>query len=64
VAHALYPRGDGNIIIDLHQDRLTVRNNCMSEAKAFYKHWFTKLVRTEFSDGIVVTPTSSVPLRG
>ena len=40
VAHALYQREQGAIIVDIHPDRLTVRNNAMNEANAFSKKWF------------------------
>lgn len=42
VAHAMYERSLGDIIIDIHPNRLVVRNNCLLEAKAFAKQWFSK----------------------
>lgn len=41
VAHSLYQRNNGEIIVDLYPTRLVVRNNCLLEAKAFYKQWFS-----------------------
>ena len=42
VAHALYSRDQGNIVIELRPDRLTVSNNCSLEAKSFTKKWFSR----------------------
>lgn len=42
VAHALYQREDGGIIVDLHPDRMVVRNNAMLESRLFTKQWFSK----------------------
>ena len=42
VAHALYQREKGGIIVDIYPNHLTVRNNAMLEAKAFAKQWFAK----------------------
>ena len=42
VAHALYQKNDGEIIVDLFPDRLTVRNNALIEARAFSKQWFAR----------------------
>ena len=42
VAHALYQRWHGEIIVDIHLDRVTVRNNASSEAEVFAKQWFSK----------------------
>lgn len=42
VAHALYERDLGDIVIDIHPNRLVVRNNCLLESKAFAKQWFSK----------------------
>ncbi len=42
VAHALYQREQGAIIVDISPDHLTVRNNASLEAKVFAKQWFAK----------------------
>ena len=42
VAHALYQREQGAIIVDISPDHLTVRNNALLEAKIFVKQWFAK----------------------
>ena len=42
VAHALYEREDGDIIVELFPDRIVVRNNCPLDVKKFAKEWFSK----------------------
>lgn len=42
VAHAFYQRRYGEIIVDIHSDRVTVRNNASLEAEVFAKQWFSK----------------------
>lgn len=42
VAHALYPKNSGDIVVELHPSRMTVRNNCRKEAKAFTAKWFSR----------------------
>lgn len=42
VAHALYQRNQGEIIVDLFPDRFSVKNNALIEAKAFSKQWFAR----------------------
>ena len=42
VAHALYQYRQGEIIVDIHLDRVTVRNNAPLEAEMFAKQWFSK----------------------
>lgn len=41
-AHALYQRHWGEIIVDIHHDRVSVRNNATLEAQAFVEKWFAK----------------------
>lgn len=41
VAHALYNRDQGDIVVELRHNRLTVSNNCFLEAKSFTKKWFS-----------------------
>jgi predicted HTH transcriptional regulator len=43
VAHALYQKDKGNIVVELHPNRITVRNNCHLEAKAFVNKWFSRI---------------------
>ena len=43
VAHALYQKNFGDIVVELHPDRITVRNNCNLEAKAFVNKWFSRI---------------------
>lgn len=42
VAHALYQQRYGEVIVDIHLDRVTVRNNAPLEAEIFAKQWFSK----------------------
>ena len=42
VAHSLYQRYYGEIIIDIHLDRVTVRNNAALEAEVFAKQCYSK----------------------
>ena len=42
VAHSLYQRWQGEIIVDIHLNRVTVRNNAPLEAEAFAGQWFSK----------------------
>ena len=42
VAHALYQRHQGEIIVDVHLDRVTVRNNAPLEAEVFANQWFSQ----------------------
>ena len=41
VAHALYQRYHGEIIVDIHLDRVMVRNNASLEAEIFAHQWFS-----------------------
>lgn len=41
VAHAFYQRHHGEIIVDIHLDRVTVRNNAPLEAEVFAHQWFS-----------------------
>lgn len=43
VAHALYQKDRANIVVELHPNRITVRNNCHLEAKAFVNKWFSRI---------------------
>ena len=47
VAHAFYQYRRGEIIIDIHLDRVTVRNNAPLEAEMFAKQWFAKQTMTK-----------------
>lgn len=42
VAHSFYQRYHGEIIVDIHLDRVTVRNNASLDAKGFAKEWYSK----------------------
>lgn len=42
VAHALYERENGGIIVEIFFDRMVIRNNCTLEVKKFAKEWFSK----------------------
>ena len=42
VAHALYQRHRGEIIVDIHLDRVMVRNNAPLEAEVFANQWFSQ----------------------
>jgi predicted HTH transcriptional regulator len=42
VAHALFHRDYGKIVIELRPNRLTVSNHCSLEAKLFTKKWFSR----------------------
>jgi len=42
VAHSLYSKANGDIVVELHPNRLVVRNNCRKEAKAFVEKWFSR----------------------
>jgi predicted HTH transcriptional regulator len=43
VAHALYQKNNGDIVVEIRQSRITVRNNCTKEAKAFLEKWFSRI---------------------
>ena len=43
VAHALYQRDSGDIVVETHPNRITVSNNCTLEAKAFVDKWFSRI---------------------
>ena len=47
VAHALYQRWQGEIIVDIHLDRVTVRNNAPLEAEVFAEQWFSQQTMTK-----------------
>lgn len=42
VAHALYARDQGNIVVELRPERITVLNNCSLESRAFANKWFSR----------------------
>ena len=42
VAHALYQQHQGEIIVDIHLDRVMVRNNAPLEAEVFAKQWLSQ----------------------
>lgn len=42
VAHALYQKDQGDIVVETHPNRITVRNNCSKEAKLFVDKWFSR----------------------
>jgi predicted HTH transcriptional regulator len=46
VAHSLYQKNHGDVVVELHPNRITVRNNCSLEAKAFIKKWFSRVHKT------------------
>lgn len=46
VAHALYQRDQGDIVVELHPNRITIRNNCSLEAKAFINKWLSRYHKT------------------
>lgn len=46
VAHALYQRDQGDIVVELHPNRITVRNNCSLEARAFINKWLSRYHKT------------------
>lgn len=46
VAHALYQRDKGDIVVELHPDRITVRNNCSLESNAFVNKWLSRHHKT------------------
>ena len=43
VAHTLYQKTHGDIVVETHPNRITVRNNCTKEAKAFIDKWFSRI---------------------
>jgi predicted HTH transcriptional regulator len=43
VAHALYQKNNGDIVVETHPNRITVRNNCTKEAEAFVDKWFSRI---------------------
>jgi predicted HTH transcriptional regulator len=46
VAHSLYQKNQGDIVVELHPNRITVRNDCNLEAKAFVNKWFSRVHKT------------------
>ncbi|MFC1546368.1 RNA-binding domain-containing protein [bacterium] len=43
VAHALYQKSDGDLVVETHPNRITVRNNCTKNAIAFLGKWFSRI---------------------
>lgn len=43
VAHSLYQKNEGDIVVETHPKKITVRNNCSIEAKAFVEKWFSRI---------------------
>lgn len=43
VAHALYQKNQGDIVVEIHPNRIVARNNCTLEAKAFVDKWFSRI---------------------
>lgn len=43
VAHALYQKNAGDIVVETHPNRITVRNNCSKEAKLFVDKWLSRI---------------------
>jgi predicted HTH transcriptional regulator len=45
VAHALYSRADGEILVEVHPNRFCVRNNCGMDAQLFVNKWYSRISR-------------------
>jgi len=43
VAHSLYQKNGGDIVVETHPNRITVRNNCSKEAKLFVDKWLSRI---------------------
>ena len=43
VAHSLYQKNRGDIVVETHPNRITVRNNCTKGAKLFIDKWFSRI---------------------
>lgn len=43
VAHSLYQREEGNVLIELYPGRIAVTNNCALDAKLFVNKWFSRI---------------------
>lgn len=43
VAHTLYQKNFGDIVVETHPNRITVRNNCSKEAKLFVDKWLSRI---------------------
>jgi predicted HTH transcriptional regulator len=43
VAHSLYQKNGGDIVVEIHPNRITVRNNCSKEAKIFIDKWLSRI---------------------
>ena len=42
VCHTLYQKYQGDIVIEVYHNRISVRNNCRLESEAFLKRWFSR----------------------
>ena len=42
IAHSLYQKDQGDIVIEVHPNRISVRNNCALKSEAFLKRWFSR----------------------
>jgi predicted HTH transcriptional regulator len=45
VAHSLYQKNAGDIVVETHPNRITVRNNCSKDAKIFVDKWLSRIHR-------------------
>ena len=43
VAHTLYQKHKGDIVVETHPNRITVRNHCTLGARAFIDKWFSRI---------------------
>jgi len=46
VAHAAYFEGEGDIIIEIYQDRISISNLCLQESSYFANKWFSRSHKT------------------
>jgi len=46
LAHALYEKNNGEIVVEIYIDRISIKNNSSSEVKQFAKEWFSKKTYT------------------
>ena len=45
VAHSLYQKNNGDIVVEIHPNKITVRNNCSPEAKLFVNKWLSRIYK-------------------
>ncbi len=43
VAHSLYSKNEGDIVIEMYPNRISVSNNCPLDSEAFANKWFSKI---------------------